>query len=146
MRIVRNFNGEHPNFKLQFRLYFKLHETENSNRLFDQALRNKGVWKNAGKPPRIFSFSSYNNIAHWPGRLVEPVSFNKCDGEEDNLYFFSDQFPKSNINPLNAELNPICYLLALLAHHFLHVSRIRVKLLTFRLLMSYIYIYIYIYI
>ena len=43
-------------------------------------------------------------------------------------------------NPLNAELNPICYLLALLGgHHFLHVSRIRVKLVTFRLLMSYIY-------
>ena len=33
-----------------------------------------------------------------------------------------------NINPLNAELNPICHLLALLgAHHILHVSRIRVK-------------------
>ena len=33
------------------------------------------------------------------------------------------------INPLNPELNPICYLLALLgAHDFLHVSRIRVKL------------------
>jgi len=48
------------------------------------------------------------------------------------------------INPLNAELNPICYFLALLeAHHFLHVSRIRVKSLTLRLLMSYIYIYIY---
>ena len=46
------------------------------------------------------------------------------------------------INPLNAELNPICYLLALLAaHHFLHVSRIRL-----RLLMSYIYICVYIYI
>ena len=44
-------------------------------------------------------------------------------------------------NPLNAELNPICYLLALLAHHFLHVSRIRVKSLTLRLLMSYIYIW-----
>jgi len=43
-------------------------------------------------------------------------------------------------NLLNPELNPICYLLALLgAYHFLHVSRIRVKLLTFRLLMSYIY-------
>ena len=42
-------------------------------------------------------------------------------------------------NPLNAELNPICYLLALLAHHFLHVSKIRVKSLTLRLLMSYIY-------
>ena len=36
------------------------------------------------------------------------------------------------INPLNAELNPICYLLALLgAHHFLHVSRIRVKYWSF---------------
>ena len=41
---------------------------------------------------------------------------------------------------LNPELNPICYLLALLgAHHFLHVSRIRVKLLTFKRLISYIY-------
>ena len=46
------------------------------------------------------------------------------------------------INPLKPELNPICYFLALLgAHHFLYVSRIRVKSLTFRLLMSYIYIY-----
>ena len=44
------------------------------------------------------------------------------------------------LNTLNAELNPICYLLALIgAHHFLHVSRIRVKSLTLRLLMSYIY-------
>ena len=44
------------------------------------------------------------------------------------------------LNPLNPELNPICYFLALLgAHHFIHVSRIRVKLLTFRRLMSYIY-------
>ena len=33
-------------------------------------------------------------------------------------------------NPLNAELNPICHLLALLGvHHILHVSRIRVNLL-----------------
>ena len=54
---------------------------------------------------------------------------------------------KHYFNPLNPELNPICYLLALLgAHHFLHVSRIRVKSLTFRRLMSYIYIYIYLYI
>ena len=45
-----------------------------------------------------------------------------------------------NLNTLKPELNPICCLLALLgAHHFLHVSRIRVKLLTFRRLMSYIY-------
>jgi len=46
------------------------------------------------------------------------------------------------LNPLKAELNPICYLLALLgAHHFLHVSRIRVKSLILRLLMFYIYIW-----
>ena len=44
-----------------------------------------------------------------------------------------------SINRLNPELNPICYLLALLVNHFLHVSRIRVKSLTLRLLMSYIY-------
>ena len=32
------------------------------------------------------------------------------------------------INPLNAVLNPICHLLALLgAHPILHISRIRVK-------------------
>jgi hypothetical protein len=36
-------------------------------------------------------------------------------------------------NPLNAELNPICHLLALLgAHHILYVSRVRVNV-TFRL-------------
>ena len=40
------------------------------------------------------------------------------------LCLISQQF-----NPLNAELNPICYLLALLgAHHFLYVSRIKVKI------------------
>jgi hypothetical protein len=32
------------------------------------------------------------------------------------------------LNPLNAELNPICHLLTLLeAHPILHISRIRVK-------------------
>jgi hypothetical protein len=35
---------------------------------------------------------------------------------------------KKILHPLNAELNPICHLPALLgAHHILHVSRIRVK-------------------
>jgi len=33
----------------------------------------------------------------------------------------------NQLNPLNAELNPTCQLLALLAHHILHVSRIRVN-------------------
>jgi len=32
------------------------------------------------------------------------------------------------LNPLNAKLNPICHLLALLVHHhILHISRIRVN-------------------
>jgi hypothetical protein len=32
------------------------------------------------------------------------------------------------VNPLNAELNPMCNLLALLrAHHIFHVSRLRVN-------------------
>ena len=52
------------------------------------------------------------------------------------------QYLPIGINPLNPELNPIYYLLALLgAHHFLHVSRIRVKSLTLTVLMSYIYIW-----
>jgi len=34
-----------------------------------------------------------------------------------------------SINPLNAKLNPICLLLALLeAHPILHVSKVRLKL------------------
>ena len=53
---------------------------------------------------------------------------------DTHAYYISCPF-----NPLNAELNSICYLLALLAHHFFHVSRIRVKSLTLRLLMLYIY-------
>jgi hypothetical protein len=40
-----------------------------------------------------------------------------------NVYAYYSLF-----SPLNAQLNPICHLLALLgAHHILHVSRIRVK-------------------
>ena len=67
------------------------------------------------------------------------------------FYLFFTSYKKKHVNgayfsslfnPLNPELNPICYLLALLgAQHFLHVSRIRVKSLTIKLLMSYIYIW-----
>jgi hypothetical protein len=40
----------------------------------------------------------------------------------------SGRWQVKHFNPLNAELNPICHLLALLgAHHILHISRIRVK-------------------
>jgi len=41
-----------------------------------------------------------------------------------NLWGDFNMFHIPYINPLNAELNPICYLLALLgAHHIFHVSR-----------------------
>jgi len=68
------------------------------------------------------------------------VWFNSVDTKKN--VSFAKSSSRAVINPLNAELNPIWYLLALLgAHHFLHVSRIRVKSLTLRLLMSYIYIW-----
>jgi hypothetical protein len=42
--------------------------------------------------------------------------------------YCSAGLPPDCINTLNAELNPICHLLALLgAHHILHVSRMRVN-------------------
>jgi hypothetical protein len=71
--------------------------------------------------------------SHWTD--FHEIIYLKCFFEKvsENLSFF---------NPLNAKLNPICHLLALLGvHHFLHVSRIRVKSLTPRLLMIYIYIW-----
>jgi len=55
-------------------------------------------------------------------------------------YYKTAATAMNTINTLNAELKPICYLLALLgAHHFLHVSRIRVKSLTLRQLILYIW-------
>jgi len=51
------------------------------------------------------------------------------------------------INTLNVQLNSICHLLSLLGvHHIIHVSRLRVKSLTLRFLMSHTHIYIYVYI
>jgi hypothetical protein len=54
------------------------------------------------------------------------------DGFSQNLVFQGLKICEersSFINPLNAELNPICPLLALLgARPILHVSRIRVKI------------------
>jgi len=44
------------------------------------------------------------------------------------LYTALKNFQIPPFDPLNAELNPICHLVALLgAHHILHISRIRVK-------------------
>ena len=86
-------------------------------------------------PPGISSMQDTRTVLYchlWPVWLYRNIPHYFTNGGN-----FEN---KTLINPLNPELNPICYLLALLrAHHFLHVSRIRVKLLTFSLLMSYIY-------
>jgi hypothetical protein len=63
----------------------------------------------------------------------ESIKFNGCNISDSNMYIKMYKCRKifyevlEHINPLNAELNPICHLLALLAHHILHVSRIRVN-------------------
>jgi hypothetical protein len=45
-------------------------------------------------------------------------------------YFLFVRIITNKFNALNADLNPICHLLAILgAHSILHVSRIRVKIL-----------------
>jgi hypothetical protein len=43
-------------------------------------------------------------------------------------YEWKKRMLENNIKPLYTELNPICHLLALAgAHHFVHVTRVRVK-------------------
>jgi len=74
-------------------------------------------------------------------RVFENMVLRRIFGlEKDEVKGEWRKLHNEELNPLNPELNPICYLLALLgAHHFLHVSRIRFKSLTFRRLMSYTY-------
>jgi len=87
---------------------------------------------------------SGSNVTVTLDRAGNMTGFSHYEYSDWSVYIKIEQYPSNTtslfINPLKPELNPICYLLALLgAHHFLHVSRITVKLLTFRLLMSYIY-------
>jgi hypothetical protein len=87
-----------------------------------------------------------NQMKHY--RCHDKRNFDRCSHIRKNFLMAKSQLwlrllserRKCRLNPFKPELNSICYLLALLgAHHCLHVSRIRVKLLTFRLLLSYIY-------
>jgi len=63
--------------------------------------------------------------------IINDISKQTIFANDTNIIFTHSNLTdfKDEINPLNAELNPICYLLALLgAHHFLQVSRIRVNI------------------
>ena len=80
-------------------------------------------------------------VSSSPGTKPKLAPWNRR--QIDTFFIFATSLCRVNLalfNPLNPELNPICYLLALLgAHHLLHVIRIKVKSLTLRRLMSYIY-------
>ena len=82
------------------------------------------LWETRSKT-KIISSQNWRTPYQYPNSssdkdLVKKLT--KCGYETQFMIFTS-------LNPLNAELNPICYLLALLgAHHFLHVSRIRVNI------------------
>ena len=122
------------------------------------AATNANATKNGGanlkKPISNFEMVLLHDSLSWPVYKIGSLMFAKLRRATISFVIHPTARPPAwnnstptgriFINPLNAELNPICYLLALLGpHHFLHVSRIRVKSLTLRLLMSYIYIYIY---
>jgi hypothetical protein len=71
----------------------------------------------------------FNGIDILQGRWQhgEKVGYSYPSGLEKTLCKWELYVPLVT-KGLNAELNPICHLLALLgAHHILHVSRIRVK-------------------
>jgi len=110
-----------------------LHADDNCNIIL-QTCNNKNI-----------ALLSYNKYIHMHCSCIfrflkYAVDFDSRPMIESNCRKFFTLRLLFGLNPLNAELNPICHLLALLgAHHFLHVSRIRVKSLILRLLMSYIY-------
>ena len=59
--------------------------------------------------------------------ILKHGSCNKSMGINQLVPLLCRHWIRSNFNPFNTELNPICHLLALLAHHILHVSTIRVN-------------------
>jgi len=105
-------------------------------------LRRREPSKQAEKPIAIYR-RQHTSTKYTPVgiKIYSMLSVPVCQLHKSHDIRFTTSKVELCFNPLKPELIPICYLLALLAHHFLHVSRIRVKSLTIRLLMSYIYIY-----
>jgi len=69
-----------------------------------------------------FIFRAALDRTRWRGLRTFLPEVRELQGRRELSCLFSA------VNPFNAELNPICHLLALLeAHHILHVSRLRVK-------------------
>jgi hypothetical protein len=65
---------------------------------------------------------------HWLRVLENRVLRKIFERNKDEVTGKWRKLYNEELNPLNAELNPICHLLALLeGHHILHVSRLRVN-------------------
>ena len=95
------------------------------------------VWRGSLKMETQISFET--SVPVCPAATLGHISKDHSPHRQGLANLSSRVRNSFRINPLNPELNPICHLLALLAHHFLQVSRIRVKSLTLRLLMPYTY-------
>jgi hypothetical protein len=88
----------------------------------------------------VFLFMKWNFVHYsWIPLLISPA-LRTLNFIQHFMYFYSKYYinyvllttvtgtSAVHINPLNAELNPICHLLALLGtHHVLHVSGVRVN-------------------
>ena len=79
-----------------------------------------------GLPSGLFPSGLTTKSIHT--KLKEDFCAIKYQCNAELTYYGQTYKLTSNINPLNAELNPICHFLALLgAHHIFHVSGLRVK-------------------
>jgi len=77
----------------------------------------------------VITFRCYFIVAHSAYPSFSPLRYTMTAKSSVEFTYTRLYCDLCVINPLNAELNPICYFLALLgAHHFLHVSRIRVNI------------------
>ena len=73
------------------------------------------------------NYNAWNHELKIQSRPFHSI-FYKLLLEQPKMYYWLSVIFFVLLNPLNAELNPICHLLALIgAHLILHVSRIRVK-------------------
>jgi len=97
----------------------KAHNIQNMVNVWNQECLHRSYWQHLltaigltpGGSSRVHIYTQTTQLTTFVGRIP-------------GIQSQSDQ---TKINPLNAELNPICYLLALLDHHIFHVSGLRVK-------------------
>jgi hypothetical protein len=100
-------------------------------------VRRKWNAQKNGVCPSLHPLTPYSNSVNF----YKNLQFRIASELGENMYKMQTKFPLHffveiirTINTLSPELNSICYLLALLllAHHFVHVNRIRVKSLNVR--------------